>query len=817
MAEKQTATQTTTAYSLEQLKNLNAKMLDAALGAPLRGLRGSTIITEEGGKEITWSLVEKQKRGSATLFQWYCTDKPEHVYTGTLDNAGLNAHLREHIISLAYEQFVFLNNATGVYKPVGSGDTRYFTNEAGAFLKGEVSPMGALKYKKLANFTAQITKEVIKETPRGITRTYHIEGLLEDSGEYENRELPSIEVGAAEFYGMKWVPAKWGSNAIPGSGYTTRDELREAIQRYSGDTTQEYVYTHTGWIQRDSKWYYLSHSGAIGADGLDPSVVLDMGQIESLKKYELPAPDAGTVVDDFNALMELVDTLGRSTITYPFVSTVFRISLCQCEPIGYVLYYVGRTGTRKTTLVALGFNFFGWRFTHKNLPSVKISTTNAVGMLLNLLKDMPVVFDDMVLTGERITDAKLVALQEEYIRHVTDGVSKFRVKRDASGLLPEDDPRGGGWGTGETPPTIESSIARNIITRLKKGDINIDVLSKAQDDARTGKWARLNASYNQWNAPQMEELNETIPALHDTLLHDDEITQLFGGRHSRTAPALISMYAGFDHLMKFGVAIKAQTEEQADARRALCKAAFYKLAKEQTPYLESSDPLLRVIEMTQTALITGKAYVNDHQDAHLMTKDRHAWGYVDNENPLKNADRIGWLGDVTTDDGATRRELWLHRGAWETLLTKVASQRNRTLQQNFDEIIRQMRESDEKYIDPSTSKKGSSLRRIGKAGRQRVLIMDASHILPPLEEENPDEEYKQFCANAISFFMNYGEVESVALRPTPQQLKDAYLTSGACLDVGIPMLDLRAKLNKALEENADVKKAFDKALTFGVP
>ena len=239
MAKKQTTTQTTTAYSLEQLKNnLNAKMLDAALGGSLRGLRGSTINGEDS-KEITWSLVEKQKRGSATLFQWYYTDKPEHVFTGTLDNTGIDARLREHIISLAYEQFVFLNNATGVYKPVGSGDTRYFTDESGAFLKGEVSPMGALKYKKLANFTAQITKEVIKDTSKGITRTYHVEGMLEDSGEYENRELPPIEVEAAEFYSMKWVPAKWGSNAIPGSGYATRDELREAIQRYSGDTTQE--------------------------------------------------------------------------------------------------------------------------------------------------------------------------------------------------------------------------------------------------------------------------------------------------------------------------------------------------------------------------------------------------------------------------------------------------------------------------------------------------------------------------------------------------------------------------------------------------
>ena len=128
-----------------------------------------------------------------------------------------------------------------------------------------------------------------------------------------------------------------------------------------------------------------------------------------------------------------------------------------------------------------------------------------------------------------------------------------------------------------------------------------------------------------------------------------------------------------------------------------------------------------------------------------------------------------------------------------------------------------MRESDEKYIDPSTSKKGSSSRRIGKAGKQRVLIMDASHIVPPLDEESPDDEYKQLCTNAITFFLSYGEIESVALRPTSQQLKDAYLTSGACNAVGIPMLELRAKLNKALEENEDVKKAFDKALMHGVP
>ena len=303
------------------------------------------------------------------------------------------------------------------------------------------------------------------------------------------------------------------------------------------------MYTHTGWIQR-GKWYYLTYGGALGENGQDTSVVLDVGPIQALRQYELPEPDPYTVVDDFNALMELVDSLGPATITYPFVSTVFRTPLCHCEAIGYTLYYVGRTGVWKSTIVALAFSFFGRKFTYKNLLSVKISTTGAAEKLQHLLKDMPIVFDDMVLTGERGNDAKLKNAQDAFFRGSSDGVTRHRLDR-GSELLHENAPQGSSWGTGETPPSQESAIARAIINRLTKGSINRAVLSKAQDDAKSGRWARLMASSNQWNAPQMDELNETIPALHDTLLHNDEIAQLFGGKHSRTAPSLIRMLCWF--------------------------------------------------------------------------------------------------------------------------------------------------------------------------------------------------------------------------------------------------------------------------------
>ena len=806
------------AFSLDALLELNAKALDAVL-YNIRALKGGTLRGDDD-KQLKWAVARKQKRGSPTLFEWHYADNGEPKYIHTLDSDEMDTHLRAHIIRTAYESFVFLNSATAVYKPIGADySTKYFTNETGAFLKGEMSQLGVVNYKKLCNFTAKITNEVVRSTDKATTRTYQIRGMLEESDTYKNRELHTIDVEVVKFPEMKWVAEKWGSRPIIHSGQATRDEVREAIQHYSGDVPQELRYTHTGWIKRGTKWYFLTYSGALGADGLDNSVLLDIG-IEELKQYTLPAPDASTLIDDIKALLDLIDTLSRATVTYPLVSTVFRTALCECEPIGYTLYYVGHTGNWKSTLVALALSFVGPHFTQKTLPSVKAGTPNAIELTQHTLKDLPIVFDDFAPIGDRGTDAKLRAKQDAFVRGQSDGQSRYRLNRAAE-FMPEYTPRGSAYATGEDVPDVLSAIARTLISRLTKGDIQQAVLEHAQIDAKKGRWSRIMASYIQWLAPQMDSLNESIPTLHDTLLRDEDFSQLVKGDdlHRRVAASLVSMYVGFDMFMHFAVDKGAITEADADARRTVCKTTLFEFAREQAPYLESSDPLKTVIEMTQTALLTGKAYVADHNDEPLTSADRHAWGYIDNENPPKNAMKIGWLGEtiVASRDGqpTTRRELWLARGAWETVLNQIASQRNKTLQYHFDELLRQMRE--EGYIDISTERKGETRKRIGGVGQQRVLIMDASHIVTPPEDKTGEEKERQFRDGALMFFLHYGEHYGDPVRPTSQQLQDQFLDSPVCSDGESSRLELRPKLDELLENDADVKTAFDHAMKYGMP
>jgi len=48
-----------------------------------------------------------------------------------------------------------------------------------------------------------------------------------------DKMLPPVRVPAAKFGGMTWVTDQWGLGAIVNAGFSTRDQLREAIQRLS--------------------------------------------------------------------------------------------------------------------------------------------------------------------------------------------------------------------------------------------------------------------------------------------------------------------------------------------------------------------------------------------------------------------------------------------------------------------------------------------------------------------------------------------------------------------------------------------------------
>ena len=108
------------------------------------------------------------------------------------------------------------------------------------------------------------------------------------------------------------------------AGLSTRDCLREAIQRLSPEATRRHVFTHTGWREIDGSWAYLTAGGAVGRDGVE----VDLGP-ELARYWSAPAPiDAVAALRASLALLEVAPL----SITIPFWAAVYRAPLDRGVP-----------------------------------------------------------------------------------------------------------------------------------------------------------------------------------------------------------------------------------------------------------------------------------------------------------------------------------------------------------------------------------------------------------------------------------------------------------------------------------------------------
>ena len=90
--------------------------------------------------------------------------------------------------------------------------------------------------------------------------------------------------------------------------------------------------------------------------------------------------------------------ISKPEVMYPLIATVFLCPLNEFfrkvgyEPL-YLLFLVGRTQTRKSTLAALMLSFFG-EFSASTLPCSFKDTANAIEKKGYILKDTLNVVDD---------------------------------------------------------------------------------------------------------------------------------------------------------------------------------------------------------------------------------------------------------------------------------------------------------------------------------------------------------------------------------------------------------------------------------------
>jgi hypothetical protein len=350
--------------------------------------------------------------------------------------------------------------------------------------KEEIAPV------LLTNFNATIVAEHNRDDgSQDIRRTFVIEGELADG-----TKLPRIEVLAADFDHMKWMPEKWGWAPYIVPGRMHREHAAAAIRTLSTSPEVVTMHLHTGWRKINDRFVYLHGDGGIGAEGAVPGLLVDLP--EGMRDFHLETPD--DVIDDVRASLEL-SSLGDGAIGYPLLAGVYRSILGEFSAVTFSIFLEGGSGTSKSSISALAQAHFGRKWTTSHLPASWQNTENALERQAFLAKDAILVVDDFTPSGNQHIVSRLHATAERLLRGQGNSSGRQRLKADAS-FRPSFNPRGLIVASGEDVPEGKSLGARMLIVRVEPGDVSPELLSRLQIFAANGAFARATAGFVQWLA-----------------------------------------------------------------------------------------------------------------------------------------------------------------------------------------------------------------------------------------------------------------------------------------------------------------------------
>jgi hypothetical protein len=201
--------------------------------------------------------------------------------------------------------------------------------------------------------------------------------------------------------------------------------------------------------------------------------------------------------------------------------------------------------------------------------------------------------------------------------------------------------------TGEDIPSGQSLRARMLVLELAPGDIDTDVLSRAQRDAGDGVLAKAMAGYLRWLAPCIDELRHTLPERQRALR--DEFVR--GGQHKRTPEIAASIMVGWETFLGFAEDVGALPRHGAQVLLERTRTAVLDSASAQAGHQSSEEPAARFLALLGAAIGSGRAHVagaglGDAPDE----ADRWGWQMVivgtgdqQREEWRPKGERVGWL------------------------------------------------------------------------------------------------------------------------------------------------------------------------------
>lgn len=462
----------------------------------------------------------------------------------------------------------------------------------------------------LGNFFILAHSETVRDNGIDRERVFELQAVC------EGEELSTEYITANDFQSMNFITRTWGLSLRPAIGPNTLQYYRDSISAQAHEAKHRYIYTHTGWRKIGGNWAFLHSGGAIGAP--EASVELD----GRLTRYRLPKPLESP---PYHQTVLRLFKLAPKEIIYPLLGMVFLSPLNEflrqagIEP-SFLLYLLGSTGARKSTLAALFLSFFG-DFDNKSLPASFKDTPNSLEKHGFLLKDVLTVIDDFHPTGSRQETAKMQTVAQAISRAYGDRVGRGRLNADTT-LRQSYIPRGNAIVTGEDIPAIgQSGLARNLMVEVKREDIDLDQLTFLQD--HSGDLSACMVDYLRWIIPQISELPANLKTQFETLRRE----ALKGSGHGRIAEAISHLQIGVLYFLHFMKDSGYMAEEQINEIAGDCWEVLKGVADRHNKRIEQDKPATLFLTALSEMLSTGQAAVQSVSDTDY--KPQNLIGYCD--------------------------------------------------------------------------------------------------------------------------------------------------------------------------------------------
>ncbi len=486
-------------------------------------------------------------------------------------------------------------------------------------------PSGKTEKVMLCGFNARITSVVTEDDGLSSTRKFKIVGKV------DGEPLQEITVDSHEFENGSWIGRHWTPKAIiePGRLNRTLTAIKQLSNRDGHE--DKMLFGHTGWIEKDGHWYYLFNGGAIGTEGLNTSIEVDLpGRLENYEVGQLPPPKQRK--SSIRACLEFLK-LAPPEKVYPLFASIFVAPLMEAFQVDCSIFIFGRSGTFKTATAAVMQAFFGSAFRAQTLPANWSSTTGAIERSAFGAKDAIFVVDEFHPDDAASREAREKA--ERIFRGAANGTGRERLTGPgyySRGLI---------VATGEKMPHgMESLFARMLLVEFQAGDVDVSVLTELQKHAQLGTFASIMADYLKWLAPQMDQLKKLLPAAHQQ--HRDKNGDI--DHHARTASNLASLKIGLDMFLDYARNQKAITGTQSslykrDGQKALQQA--FNDHRQITSCIKPGDLFIRLLK---DALTNGNAHIEASKPAQSRKVRKKDYGWIKKSGKwIARGTLIGWI------------------------------------------------------------------------------------------------------------------------------------------------------------------------------